>query len=247
MTSTSEILIQDTRTDPRQRAQTVLRYRNAEVLADLAAKVVLATELDLSPAHRETAQDGLAEFCSDRLLGHLAATDRALYAVAAGDAETRLLVRALRAQHGLIADRIADLDHASSAVEVTAAAHALGTLLGACQLIEQDVLVPALAARPGVDLPALVEDATTLLDGGHLETPEMLDVREIPHGRRHPRIFGTYARLAAGQSFVLVNNHDPKPLRREFQATFPDQFGWDYLEAGPDRWQVRIARLPVDG
>lgn len=247
MTSTSEIHIQGTDTDPAQRAQAVLRYLNAEVLADLAAKVVLATELDLSPAHRETAQYGLVAFCSDRLLGHLAATDRALYAVAAGAAETRLLVRALRAHHRLIADRIAELDHAGCAAEVTAAAHSLAALLGASQLIEREVLVPALAALPGVDLPVLVEDATLLLDGGTLETPEMLDVREIPHGRRHPRIFGTYARLAAGQSFVLVNNHDPKPLRREFQATFPDQFGWDHLESGPDRWQVRIARLPVDG
>lgn len=135
----------------------------------------------------------------------------------------------------------------AAAGEVTAAAHALAALLGACQLIERDVLVPALAALPGVDLSVLVEDVTLLLDGGILETPEILDVREIPHGRRHPRIFGSYARLAAGQSFVLVNNHDPKPLRREFQATFPDQFGWDYLESGPDRWQVRIARLSVDG
>jgi hypothetical protein len=57
-----------------------------------------------------------------------------------------------------------------------------------------------------------------MLARGALNTPEVLDVREIPHGRRHPRIFGIYARLAPGESFVLVNNHDPKPLRREFQA-----------------------------
>jgi hypothetical protein len=166
VTSTSEIHILGTDTDPAQRAQAVLRDRNAEVLADLGAKVVLLTELDLSPADRETAQDALLDFCSDRLLGHLVATDRALYAVAVGAAETRLLVRALRAHHRFIADRIAELDHASGVAEVTAAAHALATLLGACQTIEQDVLVPALAGLPGVDLPALVEDATTLLNGG---------------------------------------------------------------------------------
>ena len=97
-----------------------------------------------------------------------------------------------------------------------------------------------------MDLSALVEDVETFLAGGALNIPEVLDVREIPHGRRHPRIFGTYAGLAPGESFVLVNNHDPKPLRREFQATYPDQYGWDYLEAGPHRWQVRIGRLPVE-
>ena len=84
-----------------------------------------------------------------------------------------------------------------------------------------------------------------LLAGGVLDVPATVDVREIPHGRRHPRIFGTYARLAPGESFVLVNNHDPKPLRREFQATYPGQFGWDYLETGPDQWRVRIQRLPA--
>ena len=106
------------------------------------------------------------------------------------------------------------------------------------------MLIPALAVMPGIDLPALLDDVDILLAGGVLNPPELLDVREIPRGRRHPRIFGSYARLAPGESFVLVNNHDPKPLRREFQATYPDQFDWEYLEAGPDRWRVRIGRLP---
>ena len=108
------------------------------------------------------------------------------------------------------------------------------------------MLIPALATLPGVDLSALADDSRDLPRRRPLNTPEVLDVREIPHGRRHPRIFGIYARLTPGESFVLVNNHDPKPLRREFQAAYPDRFGWDYLEAGPERWQVRIGRLPVD-
>ena len=66
-----------------------------------------------------------------------------------------------------------------------------------------------------------------------------------PKVHRHPRIFGIYARLLPGESFVLVNNHDPKPLRREFHETFSGQFGSDYVEAGPRRWRVRISRLPV--
>jgi uncharacterized protein (DUF2249 family) len=246
VTTTSEIHIDGTDTDPQAQAQIVLRRRNAEVLSDLAAKITLATELDLRLVNREQAQDTLLAFCAQRLRHHLLTTDQVLYAVAAGAAETRLLVRALRAQHDLIAERIADLNQANSAEEVTASAHALGTLFGASQHLEKEVLLPALAVLPGVDLPSLVEDAITLLDGGTLDVPEMLDVREIPHGRRHPRIFGAYARLADGQSFVLVNNHDPKPLRREFQATYPDRFRWDYLETGPDRWQVRITRLPLD-
>lgn len=242
---TLQIHIQDTPTDPAQKAQHMLRDRGDELLAELAAKVVLATELQLRLADREDARETLTDFCVQHVVRHLVTTDRVLYSVAAGATETRLLVRALRAQHDLVADRISDLKRADSSAEVAASAHALVGLLEVCIHVEQKVLIPALAALPGVDLPALVEDVSVLLAGGILDIPAKLDVREIPHGRRHPRIFGIYARLAPGESFVLVNNHDPKPLRREFQATYPDQFGWDYLEAGPDQWQVRIERLPV--
>ncbi|MDN5861235.1 MAG: DUF2249 domain-containing protein, partial [Pseudonocardia sp.] len=240
---TSRIHIQGAATDPTLRAQHALRDRSDELAAELSARVALATELRVPPAEREQARDALLAFCARRMVRHLLATDRVLYSVAAGAVETRLLVRALRAQHDLIAARITDLKRADGSAEVSAAAHALVGLLEVCRHVEQQVLIPALAVLPGVDLPALVDDVETLLAGGTLDTPKVLDVREIPKVRRHPRIFGVYSRLAPGQSFVLVNNHDPKPLRREFQAAYPDQFGWDYLEAGPDRWRVRIGRL----
>ena len=243
---TSQIDIQGIiTTDPTGRAQRMLRDRGEELLRELAAKVATVTELELPLADREQSRDALLDFCTQRLVRHLLAIDRALYSTAAGAAETRLLVRALRAQHDLVAARIADLKQADCSAEVAAAAQALVGLVEVCHHVEQQVLTPVLAMLPGVDLPALVDDFDLLLAGGVLDTPEVVDVREIPHGRRHPRIFGIYARLAPGESFILVNNHDPKPLRREFQATYPDQFGWDYLEAGPHRWRVQIGRLPV--
>ena len=42
---------------------------------------------------------------------------------------------------------------------------------------------------------------------------------------------------------MLVNDHDPFPLRYQFEAERPGQFGWDYLEQGPQVWRVRISRL----
>lgn len=243
---TSLIQIEGTTTDPALRAQHTARDRADELLADLTAKVTLATDLQLPLARREEVRDRLIDFCTSRLVRHLLATDQVLYSVGAGAAETRLVVRALRALHDLVAARLAELKRADSSAEFAASAHALVGVLEVCHHIEQEVLIPALAALPGVDLSVLVDDVDTLLSGGALNAPGVVDVREIPQGRRHPRIFGLYARLAPGESFVLVNNHDPKPLRREFQATYPDQFGWDYLEAGPNRWRVRIGRLPVD-
>jgi uncharacterized protein (DUF2249 family) len=240
---TSQIHIQGT-ADPALQAQHTLRDRGDELLAELAAKVAVATDLQLPLGRREELRDRLIVFCTSSLVRHRLAIDQVLYSCAAGAAETRLLVRALRVQHDRIAARIAELKRADSSDEFAASAHALVRLLEICHQVEQEVLLPALALLPGVDLSALADDVDTLLAGGVLNAPAVVDVREIPHGRRHPRIFGIYARLAPGESFVLINN-DPKPLRREFQATYPDRFGWDYLEAGPDRWRVRIGRLPA--
>ena len=72
-----------------------------------------------------------------------------------------------------------------------------------------------------------------------------LDVRVLPHGQRHDVIFVTYDDLLPGGGFVLVNDHDPKPLRYQFEAEHAGEFTWDYLESGPERWRVRIGRPPV--
>ena len=72
-------------------------------------------------------------------------------------------------------------------------------------------------------------------------SPE-LDVREVVPARRHPLIFDTYDALADGESFILVNDHDPKPLYDQFQMRSGDAFSWAYLEAGPEVWRVQIGK-----
>ena len=69
-----------------------------------------------------------------------------------------------------------------------------------------------------------------------------LDVRTEPPARRHELIFDTYGALGAGEGFVLVNDHDPKPLRYQFEAEHAGAFTWEYLEEGPQVWRVRIGR-----
>ena len=70
----------------------------------------------------------------------------------------------------------------------------------------------------------------------------ILDVRsEIPQ-RRHELIFETFHALPVATAYVLVNDHDPKPLYYQFAAEHRDQFSWDYLEQGPQVWRVRIGR-----
>ncbi len=70
-----------------------------------------------------------------------------------------------------------------------------------------------------------------------------LDVRTMIPRERHATIFDIFSNLDVGESFRLVNDHDPKPLYYQFMAEHPGKVGWEYLEEGPEVWQVRIARL----
>lgn len=70
----------------------------------------------------------------------------------------------------------------------------------------------------------------------------VIDVQAIPPYERHPLIFQLVQRLQAGQSFTLVNDHDPRPLHLQLQMHFADGFAWEYLERGPAAWRVRISK-----
>ena len=69
-----------------------------------------------------------------------------------------------------------------------------------------------------------------------------LDVRTLPHGQRHDIIFRRLDALAVGEALVIVNDHDPKPLRYQAESLWPGRFVWSYLEAGPVVWRLSISR-----
>ena len=71
----------------------------------------------------------------------------------------------------------------------------------------------------------------------------VVDVRSLPPVLRHQKIFQLVDELEPGASFVLVNDHDPKPLYYQLEAEHPRQFSWTYLERGPEAWRVEIGRL----
>ena len=242
MVSGSDVYISGTSTDPTVQASTVLRDDADRLLLAYQAKAALVTELRLDGAVRREALLNLVDFATRQLRPYLVASDRVLYATAAGAPATRLLIRALRRLREAAHQHLAELTASDSPDDAVAHARALGAVLATVVDLDRNILLPALAELPGADLPGLVEDLGTLSSGDDLDAPDVLDVRPIPHGQRHPRIFRRYARLAPGESFVLVNNHDPKPLRREFAATHPGEFTWEYEESGPDQWRVRIGR-----
>lgn len=69
-----------------------------------------------------------------------------------------------------------------------------------------------------------------------------IDVRTVAPRDRHPLIFGEFHALQPGETLVLVNDHDPRPLYHQMQAVAPDTFTWSYLESGPEVWRVAIAK-----
>lgn len=71
---------------------------------------------------------------------------------------------------------------------------------------------------------------------------EILDVRALEPKERHKGIFDKYNALGSGEAFILVNDHDPKPLLYQFQAEHYGEFEWWPLESGPEVWRVQVGK-----
>ena len=69
-----------------------------------------------------------------------------------------------------------------------------------------------------------------------------LDIRTILPARKHPTIHARLETLASGDALILLNDHDPRPLRFELEHDHPGAFAFEYLESGPELWRVRIRR-----
>ncbi len=108
-------------------------------------------------------------------------------------------------------------------------------LLRAFEAIEDAVAGPGVHERLLAELAALEREVS---DGAG----RVLDVRAMAPRDRHPRIFETFDALKSGEAFVLVNDHDPRPLYYQFAAERAGAFTWRYLEQGPEVWRVEIGR-----
>jgi uncharacterized protein (DUF2249 family) len=73
-------------------------------------------------------------------------------------------------------------------------------------------------------------------------TTPQVDVRSLVPAQRHAKIFQLVNQLSPGAGFVLVNDHDPKPLYYQLEAEYPGQFSWLYIQQGPAEWRVEIGR-----
>jgi uncharacterized protein (DUF2249 family) len=86
-------------------------------------------------------------------------------------------------------------------------------------------------------------------NGNEVTAVEELDVRDRPPAQRHEAIFEAYEELDAGEGFVLVNDHDPKPLYHQFEAEAGPEFRWKYRAKEPGEFRVLVgkaAEVPAD-
>lgn len=70
----------------------------------------------------------------------------------------------------------------------------------------------------------------------------ILDVTLLEPRVKHPTIFRRYDDLAEGESLIIHNDHDPKPLYYQLLGERGNVFTWEYLEQGPVWFRIKIRK-----
>lgn len=74
------------------------------------------------------------------------------------------------------------------------------------------------------------------------QAEQELDVRSLIPIKRHEKLLERFKDLPVGENFVLINDHDPKPLYYEFRSIYGNVIGWEYLQRGGQEWKVKVTR-----
>ena len=73
-------------------------------------------------------------------------------------------------------------------------------------------------------------------------TIDTIDVTILEPRMKHPAIFKKFDEISEGESFVIFNDHDPKPLYYQLVGERGNIFSWEYIENGPNNWLVKIQK-----
>lgn len=187
------------------------------------------------------AAQAVLDYLGDTIYPHAAGEEAVLYKTAA--ATERRLIDSLLLEHQALRKLGDDLRAASTGAGRVAAAGAIDQLFALHAAKENEFVLPAILEQPRTDLGALLHAMHEHLE--HTQAPAAateLDVRPMPHAQRHDQIFARVERLERGEALVIVNDHDPKPLRYQLDALWPSAFTWAYRESGPEVWKVAITR-----
>jgi uncharacterized protein (DUF2249 family) len=72
---------------------------------------------------------------------------------------------------------------------------------------------------------------------------DVIDVRALPHAHRHAMVLAAVGGLRSGAALVLVAPHAPLPMLAEIDRRLPGQIETEWLQEGPDVWQLRLHRV----
>lgn len=75
-----------------------------------------------------------------------------------------------------------------------------------------------------------------------MSTISQIDVTILEPRMKHPTIFKKFDEITEGESFIIFNDHDPKPLYYQLLGERGNVFSWEYIENGPDNWLVKIQK-----
>ncbi|MGQ3053320.1 MAG: DUF2249 domain-containing protein [Roseateles sp.] len=68
------------------------------------------------------------------------------------------------------------------------------------------------------------------------------DLRQLAPPQRHQLAFQCFDKLAIGEAFELINDHEPRGLLMQFGELRTDSFDWQVVQAEPGAWRIRISR-----
>ena len=217
-------------------------------------------------AAAETARGDLVDWCERELLPHAMAEEQAMYPAAQALVEGRLLVEAMLGEHEVIVGLLREVAETADLRRAAASAAALRAVFDSHLAKENDLVVPLLAAAPGVSVAGLLEGMHLLLGGASANVEDVdhagvgcgghacscgevdgsgfpeLDVRAIPHAIRHATIFGALESVRPGAGLELVAPHDPLPLLAQVDLRWPGLFAVTYSERGPQTWRLSMVR-----
>jgi uncharacterized protein (DUF2249 family) len=256
-------------------ARAVVRHHSDLEAALIGHVTRLVGAVDVGdPQQAWQCRDELVAWLHDELLPHASAEEAALYPAAADLPAGKLLVEGMLGEHRAITALVTELRESTSPTAAAATARALQAVFAIHLAKENDLVVPLLVAADSVSLAALLDGMHDLIgtrtgsstggcggggggcgcggdaasaqaDAPLLTVDPRLDVRDLPHGERHARVLAAIDALPADAAMVLVAPHAPRPLLAEIDARYAGRVSAEWLQDGPDVWQIRLRRRPV--
>ncbi len=74
----------------------------------------------------------------------------------------------------------------------------------------------------------------------------VINIPMIEPRMKHATIFQTFEGLQEGKSLIIHNDHDPKPVYYQLISQYGETFKWEYLEQGPEWWDIRVTKVGAD-